>query len=424
MLDGTSKTSRRKKRDIADLTFAKVNAAKAGRHYDGQVSGLHLYVREGGSRSWVLRLARTLPEGKILRRDFGLGSPSDVGLADVRIKARQWRDWWRQGFDPVAYQTAYNRASAAALGVGAKTFREAADACFNALSPAWKNPKHRDQWKNTIAEYVLPHLGDLPLNDIDAATIIRTLSPIWLSKPETARRVRQRIFSVLSYSISQSWRLSDPPVKAVAAGLPKQPAKSNFDAVDYDDAPAVYAELNAKIATVGRKALLFTILTAARSGETRGATWAEIDLEKATWRIPPERMKAKKEHIQPLTPPAVTLLRSIGRKSNRSDELIFAGKGNRPLSDMTMGKPQKEVAQNTTVHGWRATFRTWAADKTNFTREIAEKALAHTLKDETEKSYNRGELLEKRKKLLLAWSNYLEGRSTIAVLPNRKQSAV
>ena len=423
MLDETPKAPRRKKRDIADLTVAKVNAAKSGRHYDGQVSGLHLYVREGGSRSWVLRLARTLPEGRILRRDFGLGSPLDIGLADARIKARQWRGWWRQGFDPVAYQTASDHAAAAALGVGAKTFKDAADACFTALSPAWKNAKHRDQWKNTVAEYVLPHLGELPLNNIDAAAVIRALSPIWLSKPETARRVRQRIFSVLSYSISQGWRSSDPPTSAVAKGLPKQPAKSNFDAVDYDDAPAVYAELSAKTATVGRQALLFTILTAARSGETRGATWAEIDLDKKTWRIPPERMKAKKEHVQPLTPSAVALLKSVERKSSRPDEIIFAGKGNRPLSDMTMSKPQKEVAPNTTVHGWRATFRTWAADKTNFTRDIAEKALAHTLKDETEKSYNRGELLEKREKLLLAWSNYLEGRSNIASLPDRSKSA-
>lgn len=425
MLDKIPKPPRRKQRDIADLTVAKVNTSKPGRHYDGQVSGLHLYVRDSGSRSWVLRVARTLPEGSILRRDFGLGSPSDIGLADIRIKARQWREWWRQGFDPVAYQAASDRAAATALGVGATTFKTAADAYFASNSPEWKNGKHVAQWRTTVDEYVIPFIGEMPVQDIESADVIRALSPIWISKPETARRVRQRIFAVLDWSQGQGWRTTDAPRGAVKQVMKsrKQPAGGNFDAVDYDDAPAVYAALNAANVTVGRQALLFTILTAARSGETRGATWGEIDMAKATWRIPPERMKMKKEHVQPLSPAAVSLLQSIERKSNRPDELIFAGKSNRPLSDMTMGKAQKEIAPNTTVHGWRATFRTWAADKTNFTRDIAEKALAHALKDETEKSYNRGELLEKREKLLLAWSNYLEGRSNIAVMPDRNQSA-
>lgn len=422
-MDKTPKAPRRKKLEIADLTVAKVNSAKPGRHYDGQVSGFHLYVRDTGTRSWVLRLARTQSAGNIVRRDFGLGSPSEVSLADARQQARQWREWWRQGFDPVAYQTAANRAKAAALGVGAMTFREASDACFIALSPAWKNLKHRDQWKNTISEYVLPKIGELPVNDIDSAAIIRVLSPIWLSKPETSRRVRQRIFAVLSYAISQGWRTTEPPASAVSKGLPKQPPKSNFDAVDYDKAPAVFSALTAQNETVGRRALLFTILTAARSGETRGATWDEIDLDRAIWTIPANRMKAGKEHTQPLNPAAIALLASIKRKSTRPDELIFAGKGNKPLSDMTMAKAQKEVAPSTTVHGWRATFRSWAADKTNFTRDIAEKALAHTLKDETEKSYNRGELLEKRLRLLSAWGNYLEGRNNITTLPNKTKSA-
>ncbi|WP_409210659.1 tyrosine-type recombinase/integrase [Sphingorhabdus sp.] len=407
------------------MTVAKVNAAKTGRHFDGQVSGLHLYVRDTGSRSWVLRLARTLPAGKILRRDFGLGSPPDIGVADARIKARQWREWWRQGFDPVAYQIASDRAAAAALGVGATTFREASDAYFLFKSPKWRNGKHVGQWQNTIAEYVLPHIGDVPVNDIDSAAIVRALSPIWTAKPETARRVRQRIFAVLEYSQGLGWRSTGAPRGAVKQVLDSasQPSGSNFSAVDYDHAPDVYKILTGQNVTVGRQALMFTILTAARSGETRGATWAEIDLDKAVWTIPANRMKAKKEHVQPLNPAAVGLLRSIQRKSTRPDELIFAGKGNRPLSDATMAKAQKEVAPNTTVHGWRATFRTWAADKTNFTRDIAEKALAHTLKDETEKSYNRGGLLEKRSKLLFAWGNYLEGRSNIAALPNKAKSA-
>lgn len=390
---------------MGKLTPFAVKAAKQpGRYVDGD--GLALVIKparkEGGAptRSWVLRIQ---VGGN--RRDFGCGSAERVSLKDARDKAAAIRKEFEAGLDPVAEK---RKRHAPAV----PTFRDAAKTLHGELKPSWREGKHRDDWLSSLERHAFPKLGKLRVDQIDGPIIRDTLLPIWLEIPETARRVRQRIGSVLDWSHSKGFRSAEAPLRSVTKGLPRQLApRSHFAAMPWPDAPDFIAEMRDSDETSGRMALEFAILTAARSGEVRGAKWAEFDLEAALWTIPPSRMKAKVEHIVPLSEPALAIVKKLYEA--RVGDIVFPGTGKRQLSDMTLTKCLRDAKRDCTVHGFRSTFRDWVGEQTSFPGEIAEAALAHVVKNPTERAYHRTKYLEKRRDLMAAWARFLGGSSNV-----------
>lgn len=397
------------------LTVKEVRNAKPGRHSDGK--GLYLLVKPSGSRSWVLRVQY---QGK--RKDFGIGSVTldpipttlpiekrkTLTLAEAREKARIGRELAKAGLNP---SVEWRRGAAEA----SRTFRAVAEECHQQAVKGWKNTKHRDEWLSSLERYAFPILGDLSPDEVDAAAIQRVLLPIWLPKGETARRVKQRIGTVLDYAHAKGWKAAEAPMRAVnqlMRGI-RQPKAGNFAAMPYSDVPAFAEKLREDDASVGRLALRFLILTAARSGEVRGATWQEFDLEAAEWRIPPERMKAGKLHIVPLVPAAVAILEQVrGLFSPKAEDFVFPGlKGQ--MSDMTMTKALRVAgAGEYTVHGFRSSFRDWAADN-GYSDSWAEAALAHSNPNKTEAAYRRTTYFEQRReKLMPAWASFVLNESS------------
>lgn len=386
------------------LTVLRVKNAPTGRHADGL--GLYLLVKPSGSRSWVLRAQS---HGR--RRDFGLGSAELVSLHEAREKAREGLKMLRLGYDP---SVEWKRGREVT-----PTFEEAATQYHESVQHGWRNGKHVAQWLSTLRAYAFPTLGARRVDQIDAAAVQSALLPIWLDKPETARRVRQRIAAVLDYAHSRGWRATEAPARAIAKGLPKQPRQGrHFAAMPYADVPALVTRLQAEEASVGRLALLFCILTAARSGEVRGATWGEIDGRTATWTIPAERMKGGEAHTVPLSEPARTALEQAKRLGRcEPDAPIFAGLRGNPLSDMTLAKALRGVGgAGATVHGFRSSFRDWVAEQTSFAPEWAEAALAHSLVNRVEAAYRRTKFVEQRRQLMDAWANYVTGAGTVIQL--------
>lgn len=397
---------------MGKLTALKVKALREpGRHSDGD--GLMLVVKESGSRSWVLRVQ---VNGK--RRDIGLGSEKDVGLAEARESAATTRKLYRGGTDPVAAKRAA-RTRQAAL----PTFREAAEQTHEQSKAGWRNKKHRDQWLSSLRSYVFPLMGDTLIDKVDAGAIIDVLKPIWLTKPETARRVKQRIGTVLDWAFSKGHRPTEAPMRAIGKGLARQPKKEgHFAALPYADVPELMHIL-ARGTTSGRLALRFLILTAARSGEVRGATWDEIDLEQALWIVPASRMKAGNEHIVPLSNAALEVLAAAHKaRTGRPNEPIFAGISHRPLSDMTLTKALRTATkQRSTVHGFRSSFRDWAAETTDFAGDVVEAALAHTNPNRVEAAYRRTKYLEKRRPLMDAWAVYVGAQDASSPHPDQRR---
>lgn len=383
---------------MAKLTVKQVAAAsKPGRYGDGR--GLMLNVAPAGSKSWILRI-----QANGRRRDFGLGSAEDVSLAEAREEARRMRKLVKAGIDPIAErrrEEARNR-----------TFRQAALACHTAQKPTWKNGKHREQWISTLETYAFPRLGDMTLDAIDGPDIRDTLEPIWLDKPETARRVRQRIGTVLDYAYSRGWRETEAPMRSVSKGLPKQPKKrGRFAAMPYGEVPDFFDRV-AEPESFGRLALQALILTAARSGEIRGATWDELDLDAGLWTIPGERMKAGEPHTVPLSPQALAIFKRAHALRTGETELVFPGiKRGRPLSDMTLLKVLRDMDLPFTVHGFRSSFRDWAAERSALPGEVAEAALAHAVSNRVEAAYRRTDFLDKRRRLMDAWGAWCDGES-------------
>lgn len=400
---------------MGKLTALKVKTAPRGRYIDGD--GLYLNVTESGSRQWSLRVVMPSPEGgKGTLREFGLGSANSVSLVDARAKAAEWRAMVKQGIDPKIRLAAERRALAQEQSRNARTFRKAAEEYICWAETSWKNDKHRKQWSSTLEQYIYPKFGDLPVNDVDASIIMDTLKPIWMAKKETARRVLQRVCSVLDYSHIRQWRDHDAPARAIRKGLgPQQRKVKHHPAVGGKDAPAFYASLQNATPTVARLGLEFAILTACRSGEIRHARWLEIDFSKKLWTVPGARMKGheRDDHVVPLSNAAIDVLERAKPYQRANDSLIFPGLGGNAMSDMTLNKAQKLLAPNTTQHGWRSTFRDWVADYTTFEGDVAEAALAHVVKDETEAAYRRTKYLEKRIPMMAAWANFLTGRSAI-----------
>lgn len=382
---------------MSRLTAVAVKAAKEpGRYQDGR--GLMLYVKPSGARSWILR---TQVDGR--RRDFGLGSALDVSLAEAREKAAETRKLYRSGVDPVAAKkTARLKAS------GIPTFAEAAEIVFEEQKPSWKNARHIGQWLTSLEKYANPVIGDTRIDQVTAPMVREALILIWLDKPETARRVRQRIGTVLDWAHAKGYRETEAPMRVINKGLPKQPKRDNhFAAMPYEKIPSFVSEIS-KSPSMGRLALRFAILTAARSGEVRGAVWEEIDYEAETWTVPAERMKAGREHIVPLSAAAMDVLREAETlRSGREGEPIFRGVRGGPLSDMTITKAMRDQGiKDYTVHGFRSSFRDWAAEKTSAAGDVVEAALAHSIKSRVEAAYRRTNYLEKRRTLMESWAAF------------------
>ena len=376
------------------LTDRTVRTAGPGRYGDGTVKGLMLVVRPNGSRAWVLRYQRG---GR--RRDMGLGPYPEIGLADAREKALDARRLVkRDGKDPIAER---GRAKI-------KTFKEVAEALIESKRPGWRNAKHAAQWKSTLETYAYPKLSSLNVQAVDTDAVLSVLRPIWTTKTETASRVRQRIEAVLDYATAIRARTGENPArwKGHLDHLLAKPSKvrvvKHHAALDWREAPTFMAKL-AKRAGIDAQALAFTILTAARSGEVRGMKWGELDLEDAVWTVPGSRIKAGREHRVPLQPAAIALLGEPGDP----DELVFPSpiKPGKPLFDATLAAVLKRM--DATVHGFRSTFRDWAGETTSHPREVIEAALAHKLRDKAEAAYARGDLFQKRRKLMQDWADYL-----------------
>lgn len=389
---------------MGKLTVLQVKNAKPGRHLDAH--GLYLLVKPSGAKSWVLRVQVA---GR--RRDFGLGSAHLVSLQEAREKARETLKAAKAGLDP-----AFERKRALRM---IPTFREAAEQYHQTVKASWKNGKHADQWITTLEKYAFPIIGKARVDHIDAPRIQSVLMPIWLTTPETARRVRQRVTSVLDFAHGQGWRETEAPRHAVDSLMKrlKQPKRgAGFAAIPYADVPALMANLTNSEPTSGRLALRFLVLTSARSGEVRGATWAEIDFKKAQWNVPAARMKAGDPHTVPLTPEAIEILH-LAREftDGKADRPVFAGmRKGQTMSDATMAKALKLAGgSGFTVHGMRSAFRDWVAEKTTFPGEWAEAALAHTLPNKVEAAYRRTKFVEQRRALMGAWAAFTTGSSNV-----------
>jgi integrase len=357
------------------------------------------------------------------RRDFGLGSAADLGLAGAREAAGAIRKMVRDGRDPV---TEKRKAKEAAATI--PTFKEAAERVHAEHKPSWKNAKHGAQWLATLEQHVFPTFGDARVDHVTGPMVRDVLAEIWLSIPETARRVRQRIGAVLDWAHAKGYRTTETPMRTISRGLPKQPKKDNhFAAMEWEKLPAFLADLRETkhVGDTVRLAFEFLILTAARSGEVRGARWSEIDRDAKEWRIPADRMKAGKAHAVPLSKPALAVLDRMAELGtpDKPETLIFAGaKAGRPISDMTLTMALRRMKLPVTAHGMRSAFRDWAAEATSFPREVAEAALAHGIESKVEAAYRRSDLLEKRRKLMDAWAGYCDA-GTGKVVPMARRRA-
>jgi integrase len=406
------------------LTPLAVKNAKPGRHADG--SGLHLLVKDSGARSWVYRF---MLNGK--SRDIGLGAAAGTGalsLADARDAAAVLRLKVKSGVDPLEErqrEAAGSLAAAQAAKVAGITFKAVAEAYIAANESSWRNDKHRQQWKNTLATYVYPVIGDLPVAEVATAHVLTIVEPIWKEKAETASRVRGRLETILDAAKARGYRDGENPARwrgHIAQILPARSrlTRGHHKAMPYSTIPEFVRSLRDRDA-VAALALEFTILTAARTNEVIGATWAEVEPDKAIWTIPAARMKAAKEHRVPLSPRVVEILEST--KLLGGDWLFPSANGSK-LSGMAMSMLLRRMKVEVTVHGFRSGFRDWAAERTGYAHEVAEMALAHAIENKVERAYRRGDLFDKRRRLMDDWSAYCAGTGAEAqnVTPIRAEA--
>ncbi len=406
------------------LSAAKVAKCRTpGYLLDG--GGLYLQITQRGpgkgsdrartpsdevTKSWTFRY-RDRATGKL--RELGLGSYADVTLEMARVKAAELRALLREHKDPFQERLA-RKAEVKAEKARYTTFDQAAAQCIADRSPGWKNQKHAAQWTSTLATYASPVIGSLPVSAIDLPLVRQVLDPIWTSKNETASRVRQRIEAVLAWATVSGLRSGENPARWKGHLDQLLPKPSQVQKTEHFPALA-HTEMAAFMRLLGTHhgaaalALEFTILTACRTGEAIGVTWAEIDPEKGIWTIPAARMKARKEHTVPLSSRALAIVREL--KAVAKSAYVFpGGKEGEPLSDAAMSALLRRMERtDISVHGFRSTFRDWAGEVTHFPREVIEHALAHQLKDKAEAAYARSTLLGKRRKLMEAWAEFCAG---------------
>ena len=367
--------------------------------------GLYLQVTASGARSWIYRYQMN---GR--RRDMGLGSISDFGLAEARERAADARKLVRDGIDPIEARKA-QKAEQRLEDAKAVTFQEAAETYISSMTPSWKSEKHAAQWTATLKTYAYPIIGGLPINGIDTGLTVKVLEPIWTLKNETASRVRQRIENILDYSKVRGWRDGENPARwkgHLDRVLPAKVAKVEHHAsMPYAELPTFWPRLQVQNG-MGARALELAILTAARTSEVLLATWPEFDLDDRIWAIPRERMKAGAEHRVPLPAAAIELLQKLATVRTSDEGFVFAGqRKGKPLSGMAMAMTLRRMEVDVTPHGYRSSFRTWAAEQTSFAHDVCEAALAHTPGSKVIEAYQRGDLLVKRRKLMDAWAGFV-----------------
>jgi integrase len=390
------------------FTVKAINAATApGKFADGKTRSLYLQISPTGTKSWSFRY-RDRITGRL--REMGLGPLDVIGLEQARKKAIELRAMVQDDRDPILERKT-RRAALKLEQAKAITFDEAAEACWESKRAGFKNPKHAEQWINSLKLNTSPLFRSMLIRDIDTGMVLKVLEPIWATKNETASRVRGRIESVLAWATVRGYRTGDNPARwkgHLDHSLQKPSMVQTVEhhaALPYADANEFMTALHAQEG-IAAMALEFTILAAARTNEVIGARWDEFDINAALWTIPAERMKAKKEHVVPLSPRAIEILTPL--ESARTSDFVFpGGKANKPLSNMAMAELLKRMERlDITVHGFRSTFRDWAGETTSFPREVIEHALAHQLADKAEAAYQRGTLLDKRRKLMAAWARY------------------
>jgi integrase len=408
-------------RTTGRLTALKVERAKApGMYADG--GGLYLQVTEGGA-SWIYRYMLV---GR--PREMGLGPLALFGLSEARAKALDARRLCHEGIDPIDARRAI-RAKARLDAAKAVTFMECADSYIKAQRAGWRNGKHAAQWEATLATYAKPVIGALPVQAIDTALVLKVLEPIWTAKPETAGRVRGRIESILDWAKVRGYRAGENPARWRGHLDKLLPARAKVRKVEHH-AALPYAELPAFLVAlreqegIAARALEFTILTAARTGETIAATWDEINWTDKVWIIRAERMKAGKEHRVPLCDRALAILREMNPADDvAGEQFVFPGsKAGRPLSNMAFLMLLRRMGRgDLTAHGFRSSFRDWAAERTNFPSEAAEMALAHVVGSKVEAAYRRGDMFEKRRRLMDAWGDLHQPVERDKVVPMQRQ---
>jgi integrase len=366
---------------------------------------LYLQISDNQAKSWLFRF---MLRGK--SRQMGLGSLHTISLPEARDEALLCRKQLRDGIDPIDARK-LKRGQAEADAAKVMTFKECADKYISTHSAGWKNVKHARQWLTTLKTYVYPVFGDLPVQSIDTGLVMKVIEPIWATKTETASRLRGRIEAILDWATARKFRDRENPArwKGHLDNLLPKPSKvqkvKHHAALPYADTGGFVAALRTQDG-VSASGLEFLVLTAARTGEVIGATWGEINLDTATWIIPAERMKSGKEHRVPLSFPALAVLRTM-KEVAVSDYVFPGGKQNRPLSNMAFLQLLKRMGRkDLTAHGFRSTFRDWAAERTGFQNQVAEMALAHAIGDKVEAAYRRGDLFDKRLKLMDAWAEY------------------
>jgi integrase len=397
---------------LSSVTVAK--AKMKGLYSDG--GGLYLRVAAGGTKNWVFRFMR---DGRA--RAMGLGPVHTLGLAEAREHAASCRKLLLSGVDPIENRKATRdeaqRDEAQLDAAKAMTFEQCAESYIASHKAGWRNRKHAAQWPSTLRAYAYPVFGTLPVQSIEVGLVMKALERIWTEKPETAGRVRGRIESILDWATARGYRHGENPARWRGHLENLLPKKSRVRRVEHH-AALPYLEIGGFMAELRRqegiaaRALEFGILTAARTGEVIGAQWDEIDFGERLWTVPGERMKAGKEHRVPLSDSAVAVIEET-RKVRQAGGFVFpGGKVRRPISNMAMAMTLRRMGRGElTVHGFRSSFRDWAAERTSFPAEVAEMALAHAVGDKVEAAYRRGDLFEKRRQLMQAWARF-------AVSPN------
>lgn len=388
---------------------------KQGMYSDG--GGLNLRVTESGGKFWAFRF---MLDGKA--REMGLGALHSLSLSDARLRATECRKLLLQGKDPVKARDSI-KAKAKLSAAREKTFQQCAEAYIEAHKAGWRNPKHIQQWSNTLASYVYPVFGGLPVQEIDVTLVMKVLEPVWKIKTETASRLRGRIETILDWAKVREYRKGENPARWRGHLENLLPARSKVQKVKHQ--PALpYMEIGDFMGLLKEHegmaalALQFTILTACRTSEAIGATWDEIDFSEKVWIIPETRIKAGREHRVPLPQAALNVLKKAQKENNgqqsKKDNWVFAGqRKGKPLSNMAMLSLLGRInRKDITVHGFRSSFRDWAAEQTNFPREVAEAALAHATGDKVEAAYRRSDFFEKRRQMMDAWARYC-GRPSV-----------
>jgi integrase len=401
-------------RTIGKLTALAITQAKR-RGYYGDGGGLFLQVSAGGAKSWVFRFKES---GRL--REMGLGPTHTVSLAEARQKALECRKARLDGRDPIEARRAERMRVKFDAATG-MTFTACAERYIASHKAGWRNPKHAAQWPSTLKTYAYPVFGALPVQSVDVGLVMKAVEPIWTEKPETASRVRGRIESVLDWAMARGYRQGDNPARWRGHLENLLPKKSKVRRVEHHAAlpyPEIASFMNElrQQEGVAARALEFAILIAARTGEVIGARWDEIDFAERQWTVPSSRMKAGKDHRVPLTDAALAVLEDM--QAIRSGDFIFpGGKANRPLSNMAFLMLLRRMGRgDLTAHGFRSSFRDWAAERTNFPAEVAEMALAHTVGDKVEAAYRRSDLFQKRRQLMDAWERHCATVKTDALV--------